>query len=68
MDFIDFETVKWEYGFATDLLIAIRYESLLVQEAAGVPDVSGHDHFGTRHFGTFSIWYIITSGHAQLGT
>ena len=32
------------------------------------PDVSGHDHFGTRHFGTYSIRYIVTSGHAKFGT
>ena len=57
--------MKWEYTFATKVLVAIRYESPLVQ---GAPDVSGHDHFGTRHFGTFSSWYIVTSGHAQLGT
>ena len=62
---IDLETLKCEYTFATDVLIAIRYESPLVQ---GVPDVSGHDHFGTRHFGTFSIRYIVTPGHAQLRT
>ena len=32
------------------------------------PDVSGHDNFGTRHFGTYLIRYIVTSGHAQFGT
>ena len=61
------ETLKWDYTFATDVLIAIRYKSPLVQGATGgAPDVSGRDHFGTRHFGTFSIRYIVTSGHAQL--
>ena len=34
----------------------------------GAPDVSGHGHFGTRHFGSYSIRYIVTSGHAQFGT
>ena len=34
-----------------------------VQGAPGAPDVSAHDHFGTRHFGTYS-----TLGHAQFRT
>ena len=34
----------------------------------GAPAVSGHEHFGIRHFGTYSIRYIVTSGHAQFGT
>ena len=34
------------------------------QGAPGVTDVSGHYHFGIRHFGTYSIRYIVTSGHA----
>ena len=54
--------------FATDVLIAIRDESpLFCSGGPGVPDVSAHDHFGTRHFGTYSIQYIVTSGHAQFG-
>ena len=64
---LSLETLKWEYTFAADVLIAIRYESPLVQGASGVPDVSGHDHFGTRHFGTFSSWYVVTSGHVISG-
>ena len=36
--------MKWEYTLATDVLIAIRYESPLAQ---GAPDILGHDHFGT---------------------
>ena len=34
----------------------------------GAPVVSGHARFGTRHFRTYSIRYIVTSGHVQLGT
>ena len=60
--------MTWEYTFATDVLIAIRYESPLVQGAPGAPNVSKHDHYGTLNFGTFSIRYFVTSGHAQLGT
>ena len=41
-----FETLKWEYTFATDVLIAIRDESPLVCRA---PDVS------ERHIGTSMI-------------
>ena len=49
-------------------LIAIRDESPMF--CAGAPDVSGHEDFGTRHFGTYSIRqaYIVTSGHSQFGT
>ena len=41
-----FETLKWKYTFATDVLIAIRDEAPLVCRA---PDVSEHSHFGTCH-------------------
>ena len=59
------------YSFATAVSTKLgtmlsgtsRHCSVLV-----APDVSGHDRFGTRHFGTYSIRYIVTSGHAQLGT
>ena len=58
------ESFKWEYTFATDVLIAICDESpLLGGGASGAPDVSGHGHFGT-----YSIRCIVTSGHAQFGT
>ena len=50
-----FETLKWEYTFATDVLIAIRDESPLVCRAPGAPDVSEHSHFGISHIGTSTI-------------
>ena len=46
------ETLKWEYTFATDVLIAIRDGSPLVCRA---PDVSEHSHFGTCHIGKSTI-------------
>ena len=64
------------YTFATDVLIAIRYESPLVQ---GAPDVSGHDQalrytpfwdiFNSvhSHFGTCPIRNIVTSGQTDSG-
>ena len=62
------ETLKCEIGpvftkLGSLLSGASGHCSVLV-----APDVSGHDHFGTRHFGTYSIRYIVTSGHAQFGT
>ena len=39
-----------------------------VQGMLGAPDVSVHYHFGTRHFGTYSVRHIVTSGYAQFGT
>ena len=59
------------YSFATAVFTKLgsmlsgtsRHCSVLV-----APDVSGHDHLGTRHFGTYSIRYIVTLGHAQFGT
>ena len=66
---LTFETLNWEYTFTTDVLIAIRDElSLVCSGAPGAPYVSGHDNFGTRHFGTYSIWYIVTLEHAKFGT
>ena len=66
---LTFETLNWEYTFATDVLIAIRDElSLVCSGAPGAPDVSGHDNFGTRHFRTYSIRYIVTLEHAKFGT
>ena len=69
------ETLKWEYTFGTDVLIAIRYESPLVQGRRTFRDMTMH--FGTRNFGTFSIRYshfetcpirnIVTSGHVISG-
>ena len=65
------ETLNWEYAFAIGVftklgsLLSARSRHCSVQ---GAPDVSGHDHFGARHFGTYSIRYIVTSGHAQVGT
>ncbi len=50
------ETLKWEYTFATDVftklgsLLSVMSRHCSVQ---GAPDVSGHDHFGARHFGTY---------------
>ena len=68
-DFID--TLKWEYSFAT--AVFTKLGSLLSGTSRHcsvlrAPDVSGHDHIGTRHFGTDPIRYIITSVHAQFGT
>ena len=61
--------MKWEYTFATDVLIAIRDKSPMFRSGApSAPDVSGDDYFGTRHYGKYSIRYIVTSGHAQFGT
>ena len=50
-----FESLKWEYTFATDVLIGIRDESPLVCRATGAPDVSEHSHFGTCHIRTCTI-------------
>ena len=44
-----FETLKWEYIFATDVLIDIRDESPLV---CRTPDVSEHVISGQARFGT----------------
>ena len=52
------ETLKWEYTFATDVLIAIRYESPLVQGAPGAP--------ATFRDMTTSVHAIL--GHFQFGT
>ena len=65
------ETLKWEYSFATDVFTELgsllsgtsRHCSVL-----GAPDVSEHEHFGTRNFGTYYIRYIVSTGHAQFGT
>ena len=46
------------------LLLSMTCRHCSVQWAS---DVSGHDHFGTRHFGTYSIRYIVTSGHVISG-
>ena len=73
-DFIDignFEVGIRLYSFATDVFTKLgsmlsgtsHHCSVLV-----ALDVSGHDHFGTRHFGTYSIRYIVTSGHVQFRT
>ena len=52
---LTFETLKWEYTFATDVLIAIRVESPPVCRAPGAPDVSEHSHFVTCHIGKSTI-------------
>ena len=69
-NFIDFG--NFEVGtFATDVfkklgsLLSVTRLHCSVQRA---PDVSGHDNFGTRLFGTYLIRYIVTSGHAKFGT
>ena len=71
-DFIDVRNFAVGiYTLATDVftklgsLLSVTSRYCSVQ---GAPDVSGHDHFGTRHFGTCSIRFIVTSGHAQFGT
>ena len=67
-DFIAVGNFEVGIYFATDVLIAIRDESpLFCSGGPGVPDVSAHDHFGTRHFGTYSIRNIFTSGHVISG-
>ena len=52
---LTFETLKWEYIFATDVLIAIRDEAPLVCRGPCTPDVSQHSDFGTCHIGTSTI-------------
>ena len=52
---LTFETMKWGYIFATDVLIAIRDESPLVCRSQGAPGVSEHSHFGTCHIGTTTM-------------
>ena len=47
-----FETLKWKYTFATNVLIVTRDESPLVYRA---PDASEDNHFGTFHIGTSTI-------------
>ena len=41
-----FESLKWKYSFATNVLIVTRDESPLVYRA---PDASEDSHFGTFH-------------------
>ena len=55
---LTFETLKWEYTFATDVLIAIRDESPLVCRALGAPDVSEHSHDSGLHNCTISSNYV----------
>ena len=65
------ETFKLEYSFATAVftkLVSFLSGTSRHCSALGVPDISGHDHFGTHDFGTYSIRYIVISGHAQFGT
>ena len=45
-----------------------RVATGLFRGAPGAPDVSGHDNFGTRHFVTYSMRFIVASGIAQFGT
>ena len=52
---LTFETFKWEYSFATNVLIAIRDEAPMVCRGPCAPDVSEHSHFGTCHIGTSTI-------------
>ena len=47
-----FETLKWKYIFATNMLIVTRDESPLVYRA---PDASENSYFGTFHIGTSTI-------------
>ena len=49
---LTFETLKWEYTFANDVLISIRDESQLLCRAQ---DISKHCHFGTCHIATSTI-------------
>ena len=49
---LTFETLKWKYTFATNVLIVTRDESPQVHR---VPDASEHSHFGTCHIGTSTI-------------
>ena len=50
------ETLNWEYAFAIGVftklgsLLSVRSRHCSVQ---GAPDVSRHDLFGARHFGTY---------------
>ena len=48
-------------------LLPVTSRHWSVQGAPGTPEVSGHDHSGTRHFGKYSIRYIVTSGHVMSG-
>ena len=50
-----FETLRWKYTFATDVLITIRDEAPLVYRAPSALDVSEHSHLGTCHMGTSTI-------------
>ena len=49
-------TLKWENSFATAVFTKsgsfLSWTSRHCSEM-GAPDVSGHDHFGSRHFGTY---------------
>ena len=73
-DFIDignFEVGIRPYSFATAEFT--KFASLLSGTSRHCSvlvalDVSGHDHFCIRHFGTYSIRYIVTSGHAKFVT
>ena len=47
-----FETLKWKYSFATNVLIVTRVESPLVYRT---PDASEDSHFGTFHVVTSTI-------------
>ena len=52
---LTFEILKWEYIFATDVLIAIRDEAPLICRVPCAPDVSEPSHFETCHIGTSTI-------------
>ena len=49
---VTFETLKWKYTFATNVLIVTRDESPLVYRAL---EASEDSHFGTFHIGTSTI-------------
>ena len=49
---LTFETLKWKYTFATNVIIVTRDESPLAYRA---PDASEHSNFGTCHIGTSTI-------------
>ena len=49
---VTFESLKWKYTFASNVLIVTRDESPLVYRA---PDASEDSHFETFHIGTSTI-------------
>ena len=61
-DFIDFGNFE-----VVIIFLYFRYPLRFATGSRGAKDVSGHDHFGTRHFGTFSIRNIVTPGHVISG-